>query len=179
LHANSVDIDIHEVDGAVVDQIVVDAPADHAVDTIRGRWSAARRTAVDASMPDDFGPGHRGGVSLDVLPRLRQPATTDPSRRCREVVPADRRLSSRSNLDPGRGRFDPVGPSSAVVTVTSRPPCTFTAIVPRAGAYLAVFDALVAPADRALLVTGWHAPRWLRIVFLQRGSRGGGTSSPR
>jgi glutamate---cysteine ligase / carboxylate-amine ligase len=146
LHANIVDIDIHEVDGAVVDQIVVEAPATTTVDTIRRAVVAAGARRVDArSMPDDFD-RDIGVRALDAAATLLQP---DDDRSVTEVVddvvPADRAtFEPLATLTLAEDDSTRLAVGLPVVTVHVAPTGdTFTAIVPRIRPDLDVFDALV------------------------------------
>ncbi|MEY2591539.1 MAG: glutamate---cysteine ligase / carboxylate-amine ligase [Acidimicrobiaceae bacterium] len=146
LQANIVDIDIQEVDGSVVDQIVVEAPMTATVDTIRRAVVAAGARRVDARpMPDDFD-RDIGVRALDAASTLIQ---TDDAQRVTDVVsdviPADRAtfepITTLVVADTDKTRL---ALGMAVVTSHVAPTGdSFTAIVPRMGRGRVVFDALV------------------------------------
>jgi hypothetical protein len=152
LQTNIVDIDVHETDRGVADEITVDAPASATVDTIRHALVAAGARRVDAATREDASDRdvgvralHAAGALLGVVvARGIAEAVT-------EVVPVDRASLeplTALRLSDHDGALLAVG-IPVLLTTHATTGDSFGAIVPRVGLGPVVFDALVLERVRA------------------------------
>ncbi len=152
MQTNIVDIDVHETDRGVVDEITVDAPASATVDTIRHALVAAGARRVDAVTREDVSDRDVGVRVLDAAGALlgvvvaRGVAEAVP-----EVLPVDRAslepLTALTLSDHDRALLAVGVP--VLVTAHATTGDSYGAIVPRVGLGPVVFDALVLERERA------------------------------
>jgi carboxylate-amine ligase len=146
LGANIVDIDVHDVDGAVVDEIVVEAPSTTTVDALRQVAVAAGARRVDAKqLPDVF--DHDVVVrAMDAAARLLgADALLALTEVVADVVPIDTAIVAPTTalaLSEHDSTRLALG-MPVLVTVVAPTGDSFTVIVPRVGLGPDVFDALV------------------------------------
>jgi hypothetical protein len=152
LHVNILDIDVHETEIAVVDHIVVDAPAATTLDSIRHAVVAAGARRVDAApRPEVF--DHDAGVrALEAAVTL---LATDHegglAGAVAHVLPIDHAsLHPISSLTVGNDDRTRLAVGVPVLLASSAPTGdAYTAIVPRVGLGPVVFDALVVERSMA------------------------------
>jgi hypothetical protein len=146
LKVNILDIHVHEIDGAVVDHILVEAPAGTTADAIRAAVIAAGALQADvAPLSDDL--DHDLGVrALEAAIRLVEHRSLAEVVECvGDVVPSDQAslepIATLPVLDEDRTRL-----ALGIPVSTSLPDATgghHRAIVPRVGLGDIPFDALV------------------------------------